>query len=468
MRKIIFLFSLICISLVLSGCSCSKATISYSTDTISVYQNEIYTIDTKDIIITNGSGYTISVLDENIATISGNDLTPKSIGSTIIRIAISDKQDIYFDINYEVKFGNLPQNISVQNSVVNIYFGVNNTAINKLTVDKDCVETPTVTYDENIINYDWQTGAIVAKKIGVATVTISYSTKEISFTVNVKSKVFAHFMTVKDCILFTNSEGKFDFEVFPTNANAYNFWTEPTNLLTVYADGTYKTHKTMGSIVIKFQYELSENYKSEICTFTATIMDKLEPAEITIRTPENNIPSALFLHADYELVINLPKRLEMSNFTFSENIDNSFMRYEDNTGYVIPIQFKQAGVQNISVTITETLAGNTQSIVCVKPIQVYNETDVKVGAKWSAYDISNTDNTYILSLSSAIATPNNLLFILKLNSMVLNDKFIVYAVDGESKTVTDKYFVPSETGTYVFEFELYGVNIGIVNVIVQE
>jgi len=447
-------------------CACNEAYISYETDSITLYENEVYYID-KDKIDTNSlENYSIISLDENIAKIQDFVIYPISVGSTTIRIGITE--ETFFDITVTVGGGNMAKEVHVDSDVVRINMGESLTALNKITTNEDCTEVPQITYNSDIISYDYTSGVITAKSTGETQVTIKYDKCETTFTVTVYNTVYTKLLQVTDNYIFTNSEGKLKFDVFPQNSNTYRFWTS-SNDITILRDGTYQT-KNPTTAVVFYQYYHDYNQQSEIKSFKVSVINKISDFDIEIYNENNSIAKSFILDKTYKMLINIPSSYTQNNFMFSTNIElKSSIEMIDEYTYSLQFKFNYIGSQFVKVTMIENLGNIENKVIHEESVTVFEKSSVEIAAKWSAYMLTKYDDgKYHIYLNSE-TSPSYIYFILKLDDEVLNETFTVYKISNDgNKIETNRKFTPTEIGEYVFEIEYDGNILGRVSVIVDE
>lgn len=466
MKKIFGLLIL----MIISTCffACKKATISYVDSYIEIYENETFSIDTEKIVNEKEHELNIYSLDESIVTISDNVVTPVTVGESAIRIEAVDNNKVFCDISIKVLKGKVAQSVSLESSTIRIDMGENKTALNKITINSDATETPQISYDSNIIKYDYSSGVITALAEGKTIVNIEFIRCKTSFEVFVSNTIYTQVLEVQNSEVFANSEGKLDFECFPANANTYRFWSNSQDI-TIFRDGTY-TSKDKCTAIVYCQYFIEKNRQSEVKTFKVTVVDRVIDMSISIEKMSGGEPSVYAVGINYKLIIRPEQTYTQNNFTFSNNIDLVSDLHNEGGYIYVFFQFKDEGDQTIRVTMTET-RGNIENVITkTKDISVVANVEVNICAKWSAYILNpGNDGKYRIFLNGEGSVANSIEFCAELGGDVLEGDIMVYQfINDTQKIEVNKEFIPSITGEFTFEIYYEGENLGQVCVIVDE
>lgn len=479
MRKILLFLCLIVSAFGFASCSCSsdKSSIIYAEKSVSIYENESYTIDERNIAISGDiTQYTVYVLDENIAKIERNIVTPVSVGKTKIRFQIKDKKDAFFDVDFEVKQGKIAKSASIEKSMINIDMseGVI-TALNRVTVNNECDEIPTIICDNSIVNYDYTTGIVTAVGVGRTVVQINFIKCSVYFEVKVTQNLYATYMTVNDCKVYANSTGKLPFQIYPANANTYYFSLsekdKDRNDFIVYSDGTYKSFGTT-TITLNYFYYTDKNLKSAIASFDVEIVEKITDFECLIRDEKGSICNNYIVDCTYSLIIQVNNELGAPalqiNGGFSET---SSLEYIAGVGYQMRFKYYSIGDKKIHITYALTLGNVQNSFTKTINLKIIDKTGIKLGGKWASMTLTPNDlGKYEIYLDGQGGLrANNITIMLEINGVFDTSlKYTVYKIiDDANKIEVDKTFVPEETGEYAFEVFFEGESVGKIVVLVR-
>lgn len=479
MKKILLFLVLIITSIGFASCSCSnsKSSISYAENEVVIYENEVYEINKNKIYITGKEGdYSISSLNEDIATIEDFSVIPHGVGKTTIRFKIDKKKDVYFDISFEVKEGKIAKDVSVENSIINIEMSDTMTARNKITTNLDCTEIPIVEYDNNIIDYDINSGVITAKDVGQTKVKITYIKCYISFDVNVTKVIYTSHMIINNPKVYANSEGKLDFQVFPTNANTYYFSLTNKDKdredFIIHSDGTFKSYDAT-TISLNYFYYTSKNNRSEIYSVDVEIVDRLEDFNVDFYDENNNITKNFLINKEYKIIAKISHNLGVPQLTISGDFsENSSLQFEEGVGYKMSFKFDTNGSKKITI-LYDLKLGNVSNVIEKNfELNVRDKSIVTPCVKWSIYDLSvDSENRYVIYLDGqSSSSSDSAIFKLKVDGIIDNTlDFSVYQIlaDGQKKLLENKTFKPTSTGEYVFEVEFEGESLGEITILVK-
>ncbi len=475
MKKVILFLCLILSSLGFASCSCNKSQITYADKSISIYENEIYTIEKDKVSLVGDDDYIVYILDENIAKIEDFVVYPLSIGTTKIRFELISKKDIYFDVNLEVKKGKVARTVSIEKSVVNmdITDGVM-TAVNRLIYDEDCDEIPIVTYTQDIVTYDYTTGIITALDLGKVKVSVHFSQCSVSFDVNITQDLYVTTMVVNNSKVYANTIGKIPFQVFPNNANTYAFSLSSDEKdredFIIYSDGSYKSFGAT-QISLVCTYYTQKNLKKTI-SFEVEIVEKLTDFDYSIKDERGATVSNCLANGEYTLILEIDKNMgEPILQVFGDFAEKSTPKYVEKTGYEITFMFTSIGVQEIDITYSLTL-GNIQNIVNKTIIiSVTDMSSIEIGAKWGSLTLEKDNlDRYNIYLDGENGTrADYITILLKIDGTFEPSlQYTVYQViDETTKNEVDKKFTPTEVGEFTFEVVYNGKTLGQIVVLVK-
>lgn len=476
MKKVILFLCLILSSLGFAGCSCNKSQITYADKSISIYENEIYTIEKDKVSLIGDDEYIVYILDENIAKIEDFVVYPLSEGKTKIRFELVSKKDVFFDVNLEVKKGKVAKGVSIEKSVVNmdITDGVK-TAINNLIYDGECDEIPIVTYTQEIVTYDYATGIITALgDLGKVKVSVHFSQCSVSFDVNITQDLFVTTMVVNNSKVYANTIGKIPFQVFPNNANTYAFSLSSDEKdrddFIIYSDGSYKSFGAT-KINLVCTYYTQKNLKNTI-SFELEIVEKITDFNYSIKDERGATVRSCLVNGTYTLILEIDKNLgEPILQIFGDFAEKSTPKYVEKTGYEIIFKFTSIGVQEIDITYSLTL-GNIQNIVNKTiTLSVTDMSSIAIGAKWGSLTLEKDNlDRYNIYLDGENGTrADYITILLKIDgNFEPSLQYTVYQViDATTKIEVDKKFTPTEVGEFTFEVVYNGKTLGQIVVLVK-
>lgn len=454
MRKFLLILSIIFISMgVFIGCG-DKPSISCDIKEISIYQNQEFTLKDKLVNVENyEDGYTIEIADESIAKVVDNRIIAKSVGKTKLKLMLDGYEEVFTEIDVTIKEGFVAKWISVDSPSVTINLGHESIKVNKINFNSNCTEVPVITYDEDIIHYDYLSGKITAIETGNTIVNISFAECQASFEVYITDVVYVESMTVDSSMqLFKNTTGKLTFGLFPSKANTYRFWTD-SNILSITDKGYYQTFET-GEAEINYQYYTSINDVSPVLSFKIIVVDSTIEYDISILDDQMISVSNYMLDKDYYLVINCLPAVHGSLFSLSSNINiKSTMSWVDDYGYIIKFNFINKGNNKIDVYYNPISNNDSLEITRSIEVAVYSENDISLAAKWDIYIVSPNpdDGKYRIYKDNTSYLYDYLEFCLLLGDTVYNKPFDLYIenIDG-SLIETNKLFYPDDIGEYKF------------------
>lgn len=445
--------------------ACGNPSITYAKDSITVNMGYNYVISSGDIQVENSSSeYEIISLDPSIAEVNGYIIMPKKKGQTTIRIQLVDNNSIRCDIKLTVTEIIFAEDIEVSNNLVYINMSKSNTAYNEILFNDGCNEVPELIYDNSVIDYDYLTGKITAKKLGDTVVVVLFRGCNVSFRVEVIDKIFAQSVLVEDCTIVHGYNGRLNFSVFPSNATTYNFFTM-SDLLTLSSDGYYSTNG-VGEALVFCEYTAGVGLPPTQKMFKVYIVDTIERFEMEIVKTNGQPTDKFLLEQLYRLRINVDDVISSNDIIWPNNIDIVTNPQTDNNGIYVDFYFKDSG--DYSVKVDLSFDGKNASLSDSQMVSVKRISDVQIKAKWAAM-IQNVgeDNKFHIYLTSDGLKPNNLYFIPVLNGVELVETLKVFDITNGDKEEVSQFFAPTAIGEYTFSFELFGIVVGNVSVVVE-
>ena len=159
---------------------------------------------------------------------------------------------------------------------------------------------------------------------------------------------------------------------------------------------------------------------------------------------------------------------DQADFGFSNNIIIKSNLQKTNNGYSVVFAFRYVGEQNIKISLIETFSGVESNITKTLAVNVLEESNIEIGAKWSANIlVPYADGKYHVYLESDGFKADSIYLYCQLDGEKLSGKTDVYMVNEDTLTPVDSLFDPDEIGEYVFEVHYEGKIIGRVEVIVS-
>ncbi len=459
MKKILSFFILIILSFVCVACG-KDPSISYAKQKIQINFDETYTIDSKDIKIEDSDNdYIITILNTDIALIDKLTIYPKSKGETYVRFQIKGEK-VYTDVPLVVTHDVYATSATIENS--NVVLDINSTTevFNRVTTNAGCNEVPLVTYNNNVVSYDYITGKLTPVAVGTTTVVVLFNNCNVSFNVTVIDNIYTTKVEVEDHILYVGNEGKFNYEVFPDLANTYRFYTFATDLLDVNAKGEYVA-KAEGEAVVIVEYYIAENTPvSKV--FDVKIIAELESFEFDIVNTDSTNAKYYLKEKDYKIVINNIENIKEDDVVVSDNFEiKDFVVGDDNIS--ITGNFVSSGEQTVEVNITS----NGNMVTREKSVDIYELSDISIIAKWSGYPQETyQDGKYHIRLENSKDYACYLKFQLAIDDSPINDTFKVYDIT-TTKTEITTTFTPENVGEVTLQFEFLSVIVGEIIIVVE-
>jgi len=469
MKKIFSCLILIMCSLMCLACG--DPSISYAQESITINITDTYTISDDDIKISGTkSDYEIVILDPTIATIKDMVITPLKRGNTKVRFQLKDDSDYFCEVPLSITYNIYATSARVENDYVQINMHINRYAYNEIDLNDGCNEIPTITYDSSIIDYNYLTGAITAKKEGSTTVVVLFGACNVSFNVNVVNVVYTTQIEVSDNKVFEGSKGKFSFFVFPDTSNTYEFYTI-SNKITVNKDGSYDA-KYSGVAEVHVKYLTSNDAEYTYKTFNVIIQQIPDDFDASVTAVSGENPAYYLMENMYRISISRIYEITGENLTFSNNVDVENIIVEEE-GIFVDFYFLEKGRLYIDITISlDEYTHLEKSLV----VEVNNFEDIEVYAKWFMYEQTiYADGKYRVYLNGGNNLANYLRFSLIVGEYTITEKFKVYNITNGSRELYydstnsgNSYytFEPSETGEYVFEFVIGDEVVEIITILV--
>lgn len=463
MKKYLTFFILILSSLVLSACSKDPSVI-YSKDTITINIGYNYVISYSDIEVQNSSSeYEIVSLDESIAQVNGYIVTPKQQGETIIRIRLVDNNAVKFDIRLIVTDIKYAKSATIENEKVYVNFSENTDVFNAVTVSENCNEVPEIIYDKSVISYDYSTGKITPLALGETSVIVLFRDCNVSFKVYVIDKIFTKSLVVNDCTIIQGYSGKFNFSVFPDNANTYNFFSL-SDLLTVSSDGQYNA-KNVGTATVYCEYTSAIDTAPVLLDFQVTIIDNIQSLDMEIVDIESGQKENYYLLEKKHRLRIYNCSIPSDNLSIIGNINMVSDIVSDSQGIYVDFYFKNTGENALKVDVS--FDGKNVDLTQSKTCNVSTLSSVEIKVKLSIYLQSpREDGKYYVQLDNT--QTSTLRFVPYIGQYELSEAMTVYDVTSGDRVVVQNGFQPTTAGEYTFEFEIMSATIGRLIVVVQE
>lgn len=445
---------------------CGKGpSVSCTLKSIEIFENQEFVFKNSYLEIENyEDGYVLSSKDEKIFKVVNNNIIPVSAGESKLVISLDGYEEIFCEVDVIVKKGFVTKWLSADKSLVKINKELDPIAINALYYNSNSTEEPVITYDTSLIDYNYKTGVITAKNIGVTDVHIKFIECEVSFKVEITDVVYTEGMNVSDITLFKSTMGKIKYSVFPSSANTYRFWTN-SKILTIDNEGNYQTFN-VGTATIYYQFYVAFNQLSTIESFKITVVDSVISYEISIMDSELQSVSNFMFDRDYKLVITCDNTVDSKLFTISNNIElKSKLTYVENIGYVVDFNFKTDGENKIDVFYTPN-NDVTLQLVRSQIVDVYSENDVHLVAVWDAYIQDKINGEYKIFIENTSFIADYLEFKLYLGKDVYNKEFELYLLrDDDSLILIEKTFRPTTPGRYTLVAKVGEEEIDRVDVV---
>lgn len=466
MKKILVAFILILSALIPTACSCGKDSpqISITRDSFSIAMNE--TIDLNEYIEIKGSkdGFD-AIWESDTITIENGVITPICAGETSIKCVLREREDIYVTIGVTVRDVYLATSVSVPNENIAINMGIGNTAINKVQVPSEITEIPTITYDKSVIDYNYISGTITAKKVGETIVKIVFEKCEVAFNVTVENIVYVEYFSVKDMSVYVGDIGVLNYIIIPTNANEYRFYTD-SQLLSLDSHGNYTA---LSSGTAKVNYEYSTKNGGKIETKTGFLNVEIKPLpdaiDIQIFDKDNNSCNEFLEGETIKLVLALNGFEKTSDFTVTGDIEvvSDGLQTDDGGNSYVLIKATKVGQINITVSCDIMVEDSSRKISKGVTLDIKTIGEISVMAKWGIYILQETSGEYVLNAPAEGDTPMEINFFFEEGGVLLEN---VELYIGDNK-LDGNVFVSENAGRYVIKAMYRGVEIKEIVVVVE-
>lgn len=444
---------------ILPGCACGKnPEISYKYNSITINIGDTYEISDEDIDIQYATrDYRVVVLDEDIACVSGNVITPLKKGQTTIRISLDE--ETYVEVPLKVTHIVYAQDASIVSDLVRINLTSDNIAYNKILLSEGCNEVPRVTYERDIIDFDYTTGKITAKQPGETTVVVLFRNCNVSFRVIVSDKVFVKEFIIDDHKMFVGNEGEFNFSVFPSSANVYSFSTD-SKIINVSKEGRYKALNS-GKATIAVEYGKSDTQVENI-EFEVEIIGPITDLTTTITQENGEAVDYLLVDEIYKLTLSNITLVSTEDITLEGGVGVSEIK-EVTNGYDVYFAYNSSG--NVKIDVVIDMGGGLEFVKKITT-RVFGYEDIEVVGRWSYYELSPTNNVYGLRLGGGESEPSYINFVLKIDEYEVSQDYKIYDISSGVRVEVERNFEPTEIGEYLLEFVISGRSIKTVKIMV--
>lgn len=422
----------------------------------------IYIINDEDVSIMHSkSGYECVIADESIATIENNVITPHKEGVTTLIIQLIDNSSFKCEVILRVTNIIYTDNATLEQTDVVVNLMKNNGELyNRLTIDDGANEIPTIQYDSSIIDYNYQTGLIRAKQVGITTVSIIFNNVNTGFRVQVVDWVYTQVIEVEDCSVFAGDSGVFEYVKFPSTANTYAFSSESDKIL-VGEDGSFTALKS-GVAIVKCSYISEENGAPIEVEFTVSIFDKFTSFDLHITNVDGGACPFYLQDRVYRLHITKAKMSQIERLSVGGPIDVVSKTLTED-GAIVDFMFAESGNIAVSASINMDSYAVNESLT----IKVSTIHDTKVWGHYSYMKFEpNQDGIFLLYLNDN-SKPSYLKFSLTLEGVLFDGEYEVYLIDENTENPLTEGFYPTETGEYEILFKQNDVEFNRVRIIVN-
>lgn len=451
MKKLLNIALILILAIGFIGCN-NKPSISTQVKSIIIYENETFDLNKSYFQVKNSeSDVNFAILDNEIAILNGLTIKPKKAGITYVRVSISD--EVFIDVKLIVLDGVVAKDISFEKYNITLNLVTNLVAYNKIKSIEEITEIPTIEYNSNIIDYDYESGKITAKSVGVTTVKLKFIREEISFNVKVDDIVYIQSLFINDVEIKNGSSGVFDIIKVPSNGNAYSLWVRDADkdIIDVTPDGHYVAKKD-GTATIFYNYKKDNTAVSQ-STFVVNVVSSISEQLLTITDKNFSRVEKCFIDNEYYFVLNLPSHYVASKIIASDNIVVTKVEYVENRGFIGTFTFKSLGEQYISTTYEQDIhnAENNTTYKC--RIEVTRGDSYTVRGKYDAYWIYPDDGgNFIVNLCGTIFDLQYLIFFVERDGVVIEQNYEVYNVTNGETLLIDRTFDIISEG--IFNFKL--------------
>ena len=426
-------FLILIISLCFVGCGCDKASISANVDNIYLYSNESFVLSDSLVSAQNIEGdIEYKIEDTAIAVIYKNTIIPQRPGTTKL-FATIDNQSC--EIGLTIWEGLAVTKAELDHTILPALNLFNRkTYYNKLTCNKN-TEIPSVTYDSNIIYYNFQTGLIEAKNVGTTMVTIKFKNITKTFEVVVEDILYTQAMNVLDCTMTVGDFGKFQYSIVPEKSNTFKFWTD-SEFLNVSVDGYYQALES-GVFKVYYQYNTGRDTLSQVYSFNVVVKEKKPLFNVKVTNNQYAKTDKVLMGDDFYLVVDLTTDYEKEKLQVSENVNIvEDFKFVKNVGFVAVCRYVgEFGSQVIDVDyIINALQGTKLSYSTT--VNICSIYDLTVKLKQGALVLSSNTGDYVVSVDN-IATSNFLTLSLQLGDIEMLNGYEFYIIDGENRVLIE-------------------------------
>lgn len=469
MKKILFLLILIISVFIPTACSCGKEdpTISATRSYFSIAMNQTTNID--DLLIVKGAERNIEyVLDRNnIISIDNGIVTPISSGNVKVECRLIGYEDVYTEIDVHVRDIYLAKSATLPKDEIIINIGNGKHAVNKPVFNETVTEIPNVIYNANIVGYDYATGVITARAEGETVVKIVYELCTIEFKVIVQKIVYVDYIQeIEDKRLYVGDKGSFDFNIYPSDANQYRFYTHSNNIR-VENDGSFVA-LAPDTATIYCEYYREADAEPVVLTFMANIFalpDNLnfsvvgEDYEILPYIFKGEINKILFDFTEYEL---------LENFTYSSNIELISSAIETDAYGNKYVLFKalESGLIEVTISCNREIENVDRTLSKTIEVRCFDYSDIETIALYQIYTQNRVDNTYRIFISNPEAIVDELTFNFRVGTYDLSQGIKIYLMNNGKQEITNT-FRPTAVGNYTIRVEFNSILIDEFTVVAE-
>ncbi len=368
----IFIFSTLMVCACNSTSDASSRTvyatqIQFTIDDVTLCVGDTYVIGDDQVVMIPSDAnvkHTFSSDNSDIASVKGNVITAKAIGSTVVRVmAKRDSSTSVFD-TINVSVVKVPVYCTYHHFASGSVVVENgSTSTNRFSYNQDTDYTPVVSYDHGgVVSYDLATGTITTLANGTDRVNVtcrtgkeSYVTE--SFVVTVVTYIESiSIVNASDTMTFyMGDSGKFEYSIYPVNATVQPVFVG-NSVLSVDPQGNYVA-TNIGSGNISVEYVTVGGVRT---TKTYNVVVLPLPTEINMHINGAN-HLAVNTGVDdsyytYQLTISSNinfESVDLDKITLSDlnnNMVNIISKRVDNGNIVLDVTFDVASTYNLSIT----------------------------------------------------------------------------------------------------------------------
>ena len=430
--KKIWSFLILIISMCFVGCGCDKAVILPTVDHIYIYSNENFSLNNSLVELKNIEGdVEYKIEDTAIAVIYNNSIIPQRPGETKI-IAVVGK--LSCEIPLTVLDGLVVNSASLQYENIELNLSNRKVYYNKLECNNH-TETPVVTYDENVISYNYETGLVEAKGVGSTMVTIAFKKVTKTFNVVVVDKIYIESMKVEDCSITVGDFDKFAYVVMPKDSNTFKFWSN-SDLLNVSTDGYYQALKS-GVAVVNYQYNTSIDNLSEVFSFNVIIREQAPLYSVKVTNNYYSEIDSVFVGDEFNIVVDLSKDYYANSLKIIGNVEIlQGFKFVNNVGFVAVCKFNIEPSNQIIVVDYVVGEQEEMKLSYSTNVRVCSIKDVEVKLKQGIIILNSNDNNYNV-VEDNITTSKNLTLSLVLGNQDIVSGYSFYIINGEDRQLIE-------------------------------